>query len=65
LSTICLTVTGKSPGAELMIAKKQGRYRFNYLDIAPIQRIHWRWIKEHAESAAELLCELKEQLENA
>jgi DNA-binding transcriptional ArsR family regulator len=50
--------------AELVIAKKRGRYRFNYLDIAPIQRIHRRWIKEYAQPAAEWLCELKEQLEN-
>ena len=35
--------------AQLVISKKQGRYRWNYLDIAPIQHIYQRWISEYAE----------------
>ena len=49
--------------AELIIAKKQGRFRWNYLNVAPIQRIYSRWIKEYAQPAAELLAQLKDQLE--
>ena len=30
--------------ARLIISKKEGRCRWNYLDVGPIQRIHERWI---------------------
>lgn len=51
--------------ADLIIAKKKGRCRWNYLDVAPIQRIYDRWIKDYAQPAAELLTQLKDQLESA
>lgn len=49
--------------AELVIVKRQGRYRWNYLNVAPIQQIYTRWIKDYAAPAAELLTRLKEDLE--
>jgi len=49
--------------ADLIIAKKKGRYRWNYLNVEPIQRIYNRWIKDYAQPAAELLTQLKEDLE--
>jgi DNA-binding transcriptional ArsR family regulator len=50
--------------AELIIAKKKGRFRWNYLNVEPIQRVYDRWIKGYAQPAAELLTRLKDQLEN-
>ncbi len=49
--------------ADLIIAKKKGRFRWNYLNVEPIQRIYNRWIKDYAQPAAELLTQLKEDLE--
>lgn len=49
--------------ADLIIGKKDGRYRWNYLNVEPIQRIYNRWIKEYAQPASDLLVQLKDQLE--
>jgi DNA-binding transcriptional ArsR family regulator len=49
--------------AELIMSQRQGRVRTNYLNIAPIQGIYRRWIREYAQPAAELLTALKRQLE--
>ena len=50
--------------AQLIIAKKKGRFRWNHLNVAPIQQIYNRWIKSYAQSASELLTRLKEDLED-
>ena len=50
--------------AGLIITKKEGRRRWNYLDIAPIQRIHERWIQSYAAPSARLLHRLKDDLED-
>lgn len=50
--------------AELIISKKKGRCRWNYLNVQPIQQIYQRWIKDYAQPAAELLTQLKSQLES-
>lgn len=50
--------------AELVITKKRGRSRWNYLDVAPIQRIHDRWIGTYASPSAALLGRLKQDLES-
>jgi len=49
--------------AGLTIVRKDGRCRWHYLDVSPIQRIHQRWIKEYAMPASELLMKLKSELE--
>lgn len=49
--------------AGLVIAKKEGRSRWNYLDVSPIQRIHERWIESYAMPSAQLLQKLKADLE--
>ena len=49
--------------AELVVAVRKGRERFNYLDAMPIQAIHERWIGPHAASAATGLSSLKMALE--
>ena len=49
--------------AGLIINRKEGRCRWHYLDVSPIQRIHERWIKNYAVPASELLLKLKTDLE--
>lgn len=51
--------------AELIIVQRKGRFRWNYLNVAPIQSIYNRWIKSYAAPAADLLVRLKEDLERA
>jgi len=49
----------------LVITRKQGRCRWNYLDISPIQGIHERWIQSYANPSARLLSALKSDLEKS
>jgi len=50
--------------AGLVIAKKRGRHRWNYLDPLPIKQIHDRWISPYAVGAVELLARLQHDLEH-
>ena len=50
--------------ARLVISRKEGRCRWNYLDVSPIQRIHQRWIASYAMPSAELLANLQSSLES-
>jgi DNA-binding transcriptional ArsR family regulator len=54
---------GVLENARLIISRKEGRCRWNYLDVAPIQRIHERWIKAFAAPSASLLNKLRADLE--
>jgi DNA-binding transcriptional ArsR family regulator len=49
--------------ARLIISKKEGRCRWNYLDVSPIQRIHERWIQAYAMPSASMLSKLQQDLE--
>ena len=49
--------------AELIIAQREGRNRWNYLNAAPFREIYDRWISGYAEHAVELLARLKQDLE--
>lgn len=49
--------------AGLVIVKRKGRYRWNYLDAIPIKRIHDRWIGPYAASAVNRLDKLKLDVE--
>lgn len=49
--------------ADLIMVKRQGRYRFNYLNPLPIKQIHDRWIQDFARRAVGYLDELKTELE--
>ena len=49
--------------AELVIVRRKGKYRWNYLNVVPIQAIYDRWIKSYAAPAADLLARLKADLE--
>lgn len=50
--------------ARLIISKKEGRCRWNYLDVAPIQRIHERWIEAYAMPSASMLSKIQQDLES-
>lgn len=51
--------------ARLIISRKEGRCRWNYLDVSPIQRIHERWIQDFAMPSASVLSKLQQDLEAA
>lgn len=47
----------------LVIAKREGRNRWNYLNSVPIREIYDRWINQYASPSVELLTKLKSDLE--
>ncbi|MEX2179491.1 MAG: metalloregulator ArsR/SmtB family transcription factor [Gemmatimonadaceae bacterium] len=49
--------------ADLVIARRQGRVRLNFLNPVPIQRIYDRWVSRYQEPWTEALVSLKGQLE--
>lgn len=49
--------------ADLVISRREGRHRWNYLNCVPIQRIYERWIHQYARPSAELLSRLAADLE--
>lgn len=51
--------------AGLIIARRDGRNRWNYLDVTPFKEIYERWISPYASEAIDLLARLKQDLENA
>jgi len=49
--------------AELIIARREGRQRWNHLNAAPFKDIYDRWISTYAAEAVDLLTRLKRDLE--
>jgi DNA-binding transcriptional ArsR family regulator len=49
--------------AGLIIARREGRTRWNYLNAGPFKDIHDRWISPYATEAVSLLARLKRDLE--
>ena len=49
--------------ADLIIVKREGKFRWNYLNVEPIQRIYERWLSDYAQPGAALLTRLKDDLE--
>ena len=49
--------------ADLVIAKRDGRERWNHLNSLPIKQIHDRWISAYAGHALSILDRLKNDLE--
>ncbi|MES2344125.1 MAG: helix-turn-helix domain-containing protein [Pseudomonadota bacterium] len=49
--------------AELIIPRREGRKRWNYLNAAPFADIHERWISPYAAAAVGVLARLKRDLE--
>jgi DNA-binding transcriptional ArsR family regulator len=48
--------------AGLIIVQKKGRFRWNYLDVAPIREIYDRWINQYASPSVELLTRMKRDM---
>jgi DNA-binding transcriptional ArsR family regulator len=49
--------------ADLIIARRDGRERWNYLNALPIKQIQDRWISQYATHALSILDRLKANLE--
>jgi DNA-binding transcriptional ArsR family regulator len=49
--------------ADLVVVRRVGRERYNYLNPVPIQRIHDRWVARYMQPWTEALVSLREQLE--
>jgi DNA-binding transcriptional ArsR family regulator len=49
--------------ADLIIVKRRGRYRWNYINPLPIKEIHDRWINGYASEAIDLLARIKYEIE--
>ena len=52
-------------GAELILVKREGRNRWNYLNPLPIKEIYDRWISRYATHAIDILARMKHDLEKS
>lgn len=50
--------------ADLIIVKRDGRLRWNYINPLPIKQLHDRWIESYADQALELLARMKQDIES-
>ena len=49
--------------ADLVIVKREGRIRWNYINPLPIKELHDRWISGYADGAIDLLARMKREIE--
>ena len=49
--------------ADLVIVKREGRLRWNYINPLPIKELHDRWIGSYADGAIDLLGRMKREIE--
>jgi DNA-binding transcriptional ArsR family regulator len=49
--------------ADLVIVKREGRLRWNYINPLPIKELHDRWIGSYADGAVDLLARMKREIE--
>jgi DNA-binding transcriptional ArsR family regulator len=49
--------------ADLVVAVREGRRRFNYLNPVPIQRVYDRWVSRYMQPWTDALTSLKQELE--
>lgn len=49
--------------ANLIIVKRSGRHRWNYINPMPIKEIYDRWLSRYATHAVDLLARMKQDLE--
>lgn len=49
--------------ADLIIVKRAGRLRWNYLNPLPIKELYDRWIGRYADNAVDLLARMKREIE--
>lgn len=50
--------------AELVLVRRRGRQRWNYLNAVPLQRVYERWVKRFEGHSASSLLRLKDQAED-
>jgi DNA-binding transcriptional ArsR family regulator len=55
---------GVLEGAALLVPRRDGRTRLNYLNPVPIQRIYQRWVSRYQEPWTEALVSMKDALES-
>lgn len=51
--------------AGLVVVRREGRQRWNYLNPVPIQRVCDRWISKHVQHLSAALCRLKDLVEES
>ena len=51
--------------AGLLISRREGRVRWNHLNVMPLKELHERWISPYATAAVDLLARMKRDLEGA
>jgi len=49
--------------AGLVVVQRQGRVRWNHLNVLPLKEAHDRWIGDYARSAVDLLASMRAELE--
>ena len=49
--------------SNLVIVRREGRHRWNYLNPVPIQRVCDRWVSRHVKKLASSMSRLKDQAE--
>jgi DNA-binding transcriptional ArsR family regulator len=49
--------------AELIIARREGRHRWNYFNPLPIRELHDRWIDRYAVASVDLQAKMKSEME--
>lgn len=50
--------------ADLILVKRKGRHRWNYINPLPIKEIYDRWINGYASGTIDLLARMKRQIED-
>jgi len=50
--------------ADLVIVKREGKYRWNYINPVPIQEIYERWVSRRSASLAYSMVRVKQRAEN-
>lgn len=51
--------------ADLILIRREGRSRLNYLNVVPLQQVYERWVSQYQSSFAESLTSLKQSLEGS
>ncbi len=54
---------GVLQNADLIVVRREGRKRWNYLNPLPIRELHNRWISRYAGASVDLLARMKRELE--
>jgi len=50
--------------ADLVIVRREGRFRWNYLNPVPIERVCSRWVNQHVRQLASAMNRLKDVVES-